>query len=98
MKNTLRRSRYSGQARKLNRRLESLEKGFAHEVVTLTMPDGHIEVLRGPKGYVVDLFKRTFDGDPGKDTEMVARSISSTESTGGQMIDLARAIVNSPTE
>ena len=75
-------------------RLEALEKSkMGGEPIVLFMPDGRSEILRGN---VLELFSRARDGDRSPEVELIAQSISSTEPGGGQMIDLARALLNSP--
>jgi len=84
---------------KLIRRIEALENLHATELpVTLLMPDGRVETLRGSGDYVGDLVARAVYGDRAPDVELLARSVSSTEPGGGRMLELARAIMNSPTE
>ena len=76
------------------RRLEALEKSkMGGEPIVLHMPDGRTETLRGS---VLELFSRARDGILTPEVELIAQSISSTEPGGGQMIDLARALLNSP--
>ena len=57
------------------------------------MPDGRTERLRGS---VLELFSQARDEDRTPEVELIAQSVSSTESGGGQMIDLARALLNGP--
>ena len=84
---------------KLIRRIEALENRHATELpITLLMPDGRVETLRGGGDYVGDLVSRAVYGDRAPDVELLARSVSSTEPGGGRMLELARAIMNSPTE
>ena len=84
---------------KLLRRIEALENRHATKLpITLLMPDGRVETLRGGGDYVCDLFSRAVHGGGGPDVDLLARSVSSTEPGGGRMLELARAIMNSPTE
>ena len=84
---------------KLLRRLEALEKGIISESpITLLMPDGRTETLRGGGDYLGDLVSRAGYGDREPDVDLLARSVSSTEPGGGRMLELARAILNSPAE
>jgi hypothetical protein len=76
------------------RRLEALEKSkMGGEPIVLCMPDGRSQMLRGGP---LELFSRARDGDRSPEVELIAQSISSTEPDGGHMIDLARALLNSP--
>ena len=82
---------------KLVRRLEALEKGVTSlGPIVLLMPDGHTERLAGHDA--VSLLGRALGGDLTPEMELIARSVTSTEPDGAHMIDLARALLNSPTE
>ena len=81
------------------RRLEALEKGLTAEPpITLLMPDGRVEMLRGDGDYLAELVARAIYGNRAPDVDLLARSVNSTEPGGGRMLELARAILNSPTE
>jgi len=54
--------------------------------------------LPGHNDYVVGLLARACREERTPDVELVAQSISSTEPGGAHLIDLARAILNSPNE
>jgi hypothetical protein len=82
----------------LNRRLKALEKGVVNEPIILKTPDGSTVTLRGAGDYAGDLLARACRGERTRETEFISRSISSTEPGGGRLVDLARAILNSPTE
>jgi hypothetical protein len=60
------------------------------------MPDGRTVTLPGHNDHVVDLLAGACRGDLTAEMELIARSISPTEPDGGQMIDLARALLNGP--
>ena len=79
------------------RRLEALEKGIGSiERIVLLMPDGHTETLRGHNAR--SLLGRALRDARTPEMELVARSVSSTEPDGAHMIDLARALLNTPGE
>jgi hypothetical protein len=78
----------------LHRRLEALENEVVTGVIVLQMPDRRTETIRGHGDYLPDLLARACRGERTPETELIAQSISSTEPGGGQMIDLARAILN----
>jgi len=81
--------------RKLNKRLASLEQRSRGEPpAMLIMPDGRTEMLRG--NYMSELLSGACGGERTPLVDLVARSVSSTEPGGGHMIELARAILNSP--
>jgi hypothetical protein len=82
----------------LKRRLKALERAIVSEPITLKMPDGSTVTLRGAGDCALGLLAKAFRGDLTSDIELVARSISSTEQGGGHLVDLARPILNSPTE
>ncbi len=78
----------------LRRRIEALERSqLGGEPIVLRMPDGRSEILRGN---VLELLSHVVRGDRTPEVELIAQSISSTEPGGGQLIDLARALLNSP--
>ena len=81
----------------LKRRLKALEKGLIAEPIILHMPDGQKVTLRGKGDYALDLLARAVRGDRTSEIELISRSIASTEPSGGHLVDLARAILNSPT-
>jgi hypothetical protein len=82
----------------LKRRLKALEKGVVSEPIKLQMPDGSTVTLRGAGDYTLHLLARASRGDRTSESGLVARSISSIEPGSGHLLDLARAILNSPTE
>jgi hypothetical protein len=82
--------------RNVHRRLELLEKRLTSEPVILQMPDGRRETLQGRGNFVPGLLARAWRDDRTPETELIAQSVSSTEPGGGHLIDLARAILNSP--
>ena len=78
----------------LRRRVQVLERSQTiREPIVLYMPAGRIETLRGN---ALELFSRARDGDRTPEVELIAQSISSTEPDGAHMIDLARALLDSP--
>ena len=81
---------------KLNRRLQLLEKRLTSGPIILQMPDGRTELLRGRGDYTSHLFARALGGDRTPEIELIAQSISSSEPGDGRLIELARAILNSP--
>ena len=82
----------------LKRRLKALEKGLIAEPITLLMPNGNTVTLRGGGDYALDLLACAYRGARTPEIALIAQSISSTELGGGHLVDLARAILNSPTE
>jgi len=74
--------------------LEALESEFSSEPIVLTMRDGRTLTLRGDRAG--DLLAGSIRGPRTPEIELVAQSISSTEPGGGHLIDLSRAILNSP--
>ena len=79
----------------LHKRLQALEQRLSGKPpATLTMPDGRTEILRGD--YMRELLSGACSGERTPTLELLARSVSSTEPGGGQLIELARAILNSP--
>jgi hypothetical protein len=82
----------------MRRRLEALEEQLTSEPILLLMPDGGTETLPGQNDYVLSLLRRAVRGDRTPGMELVARSVSSTEPGGAHLIDLVRALLNSPVE
>jgi hypothetical protein len=81
----------------LKQRLASLERRLnGNESVVLHMADGRS--LRFPSDFAVGMLGRACRNEQTPEIDLVAQSISSTEPDGAHMIDLARAILNSPTE
>lgn len=80
----------------LRRRLEALENQLSSEPIVLLMPDGRIETLPGRGEYMLNLFMRARDGERTREMELIAESIGSSEPGGAHMIDLVRALLNSP--
>jgi hypothetical protein len=77
----------------LQRRLELLEKRLSGSI-TLFMPDGRTETLRGGRYHAFDLFMRACNGERTPDMELVAQSIGSIEPGGAHMLDLLRGLLN----
>jgi hypothetical protein len=82
----------------LKRRIKALERGFITEPIILQMADGRRVTLSGSGGYALDLLARACEATRTPEVNLVAGSIASTEPGGGHLLDLARAILNSPTE
>jgi hypothetical protein len=59
-------------------------------------PNGRVVTL--PGGCAGDLLVRACRGDRTPEIELLAQSIGSTEPGGGRLVELARALLNSPTE
>ena len=78
----------------LQRRLEALERGRLSEPVTLIMPDGRTEILRGD--CIFEMLSGACRGERTPTLDLLAQSVGSTEPGGGHLIELARAILNSP--
>ena len=62
------------------------------------MADGRTVTLRGGGDYALDLLACAYRGARTPEIELIAQSISSSERDGGHLVDLARAILNSPRE
>ena len=80
----------------LQRRLEALEQQFTAEPATLTMRDGRTVMLRAD--CIFELLSGACGGERTPAMELLAQSVSSTEPGGGHLLDLARAILNSPVD
>jgi hypothetical protein len=85
----------------LEKRLAHLERKFHRDLIILEMPDGSIEeIIVGSGDGLLDLFGRSMrelrTGDGfSRDVDVIRRSIRGTEK-GGYMIELCRALLNSP--
>jgi hypothetical protein len=60
------------------------------------MPDGRTETIPSRGEYMLNLFTCACDGERTREMELIAESISSTEPGGAHMVDLLRALLNSP--
>lgn len=78
----------------LKRRLEILEKRLTSGSITLYMPDGRTETLRGGRYYALDLFVRACNGERTPEMELVAQSIGSIEPGGAHILDLVRGVLH----
>jgi hypothetical protein len=79
----------------LKQRLENLERESAsNEPIILRMPNGQVKKL--PGNQVISLLGQATRPERTGAMDLIAQSLSSTEPGGGQLIDLARAILNSP--
>lgn len=80
----------------LRRRLAALEKQVTGGApIILIMRDGGSKTIRGDER---DLLSCAMRGERTPEIELIAYSVSSVEPLGSQMVDLARALLNSPTE
>jgi hypothetical protein len=69
------------------------------EEITLTMSDGSSEIIHlGPNEDVLDLYLRVLSEPDAPEAQLIARSVGVSEPGGSRMIELARAILNSPVE
>lgn len=87
--------------RSLEKRMRELEHKFHRDVVILEMPDGTSEeIIVSSGGGLLDLVLQAAR-EPGaevgfsRDVDVIRRSIRGTEK-GGHMIELARAVLQSP--
>lgn len=80
----------------LLRRLEALENQLTSEPIVLLMPDGRIETIPSRGEYMLNMFTRACAGERTREMKLIAESVSSTEPGGAHMIDLVRALLNSP--
>ena len=88
---------------KLHRRLEALEKRLINEPTILTMPDGTTAIMNGDVDYLRHLLGGIFSNRPissgqAKHLDLIRRSTESREPDGAHLIDLIRALLNSPAD
>ena len=82
---------------KLKRRLALLERGVTGQgPIVLNMADGSAVKLAG--NCALGLLAGAVRDEQTPEVELVARSVSPTEPGGAHLVDLARAILNTPTE
>lgn len=86
----------------LEKRLRALETELTTDALTLTMPDGSTPRLRS-HGYIGRLYSGMFgntDTDPALagELDLIRRSVDSKEPGGAHMVELLRALLNSPVE
>ena len=89
------------RTRRLNQRIETLEREFVREPATLTMPDGHTETIPGNGEHLLRLLGRVHRGatpEQAAQLDLIRRSVSSCEPGGGRMIELMRALLLGPAE
>jgi hypothetical protein len=82
----------------LQRRLRLLEKRLLTEPIVLTLSDGRTETLRGSGDYVLNLFLRAYREEKTPHVELLAQSVGPIQEGDGHLLELARAILNSPKE
>jgi hypothetical protein len=88
---------------KLHRRLEALEKRLINEPTILTMPDGTTATISGDVDYLRQLLgsifgDRLISSGQTKHLDLIRRSTESREPDGAHLIDLIRALLNSPAD
>jgi len=85
----------------LERRLAHLERRFHRDPIILKMPDGTTaQIIVGSGDGLLDLFGRSMREmqagvEFSRDVDIIRRSIGGTEK-GGYIIELCRALLNSP--
>ena len=88
---------------KLHRRLEALEKRLINEPTILTMPDGTTAIMNGDVDYLRHLLGGIFSNRPissgqAKHLDLIRHSTESREPDGAHLVDLIRALLNSPAD
>jgi hypothetical protein len=80
-------------------RIEALEQRLRGVEVFLVMPDDSREVIRLKRGEdLSDLLARTLQNPHSPEAESILRCAYAIEPGGGHMIELAQALLGSPTE
>lgn len=79
-------------------RLEALERRLLHDPATLFFEDGTSAQICGRGDYIMHLFAAALRGERSPQIELVSRSVRSEEPDGGHLLDLMRALLNSPAE
>ena len=87
----------------LEKRVRALEARLVSDPVILHFADGSTKEIRGPGDFLLGLFSTAFGGaDPNPlqaaQLELIGRSLKAEEPGGGSMIELLRALLNSPLE
>ncbi len=65
---------------------------------TLFFADGTSAQIGGRGDYIPNLVAGAAGGERSPQMELIARSVRSEEPGGGQLLDLARALLNGPVE
>jgi hypothetical protein len=89
------------RTRRLNQRLETLEREFVREPAMLTMPDGSTETIPGKGEHLLNLMGCVHRGatpEEAAQLDLIRRSTDSSEPGGGRMIELIRALLLGPAE
>jgi hypothetical protein len=67
--------------------------------IKLTMGDGSTRVITLERGQdVIDVYRDALDKPETPTARLIAESVSAIEPGGGRLIELARAILNSPAD
>jgi hypothetical protein len=82
----------------LKKRIEALERRIVFDPITLFFADGSSTQIGGRRDYGLNLFAAACRGERSRQLEQIGRSVRSQEPGGGQMMDLARALLNRPGE
>lgn len=89
----------------IHARLAKLEQVVRTDTITLTMPDGSIEVIRihstGRGDGIMDLVRqaiREHNAGQGysREIDLFRRAVDASQSDGGHAVDLIRALLNGP--
>jgi hypothetical protein len=78
--------------------VEALEARLPFDPITLLFEDGSSAKLAERSDYVMRLCGAFCRGEHSPKLDLIARSVSSEEPGGGHILDLIRAVLNSPAE
>jgi hypothetical protein len=88
---------------RLEKRIRALEARMIADPVILHFADGSTEEIRGPGDFLLSFFAGAFGGvelSPAQTAQLqlIRQSVDAEEPGGGSMVELLRALLNSPSE
>jgi hypothetical protein len=89
-----------GQLRQnIETRLAVLEKQFRRGDIVLVMAGGERQILRTPRGKdTLDIINEALNNPDGATAQMIRRCCYAEEPGGSKLVELAQALLGSPTE
>jgi hypothetical protein len=88
---------------RLEKRIRALEARLTSDPVSLQFADGSTKEIRGPGDFLLDLFcaalgRTDLNSRQAAQLELIRESVAAEEPGGGHMVELLRALLNSPLE
>jgi len=88
---------------RLEKRIRALEARLIADPVILQFANGGMKEICGPGDFVLDLFRAALGGtdlnsQQAAQLDLIRESVTAEEPGGGHMVELLRALLNSPLE